>query len=95
MCEHYACFTHPIKLVFNSLPFIFNIEVFDVMLNRQHSVVEHLDIFAKVGRAVAHEEIIPFRVEDGQLFVNGETSAFDGTLVIEFVKVGKMVAVCI
>ena len=57
------------------------------MFNSQHTVVENLDIFAKVGRAVAHDEIIPFTVEDGQLIVNNERSDFDGTLVIEFVKV--------
>ena len=59
------------------------------MLNRQHTILENLDIFAKVGRAIAHEEIIPFKVEDGQLIVNDESSNFDGTLVIEFVKVSS------
>ena len=62
-------------------------QVFDVMFNSQHTVVENLDIFAKAGRAVAHDEIVPFTVEDGQLIVNNERSDFDGTLVIEFVKV--------
>lgn len=62
-------------------------KVFDVVLNGQHTVLDHLDIFSKVGRAVAHEEVIPFKVEDGQLSVNGETSSFDGSLAIDFVKV--------
>lgn len=66
------------------------LQVFDVVLNSQHTVVDHLDIFAKVGRAVAHDEIIPFKVEDGQLMLNNEVSSFDGTLVVEFVKVGSV-----
>ena len=62
-------------------------QIFDVVLNSQHTVVSNLDIFSKVGRAVAYDEIIPFSVNDGQFTVSGDTSDFDSTLVIEFVKV--------
>lgn len=79
--------------LFISLSLSLSPQVFDVMFNSQHTVVENLDIFAKVGRAVAHDEIIPFTVEDGQLIVNNERSDFDGTLVIEFVKVCQILAI--
>ena len=52
--------------------------------------MQHLDIFSKVGRGVAHDEIIPFSIRDGQLVINDETSDFDGTLVVEFAKVQKL-----
>ena len=49
-------------------------------------IVENLDIFGKVGRAVAHDEIIPFRVKNKKLIVNGrkddiEESSVSLTLV--------------
>lgn len=61
-------------------------KVFDVMLNHQHPVVHDLDIFAKVGKAVAHDEVVSFSVENGQLTVGEDSSDFDGTLNIEFSK---------
>jgi len=61
--------------------------VFDIVLNRQHVVVPRLDIFAKVGKAAAHDEVIPFSIGNGQLRVTGESSDFDGTLSVEFAKV--------
>ncbi len=62
-------------------------QVFDVVLNGQHTVVEGLDIFAKVGRGVALDEVVLFHIKSGQLRVNGESSPFNGKLSIEFVKV--------
>ena len=50
-------------------------------------MVPNLDIFAKVGKAAAHDELIPFTVENGQLLVGEDASDFDGTLNIEFSKV--------
>ena len=64
-----------------------SLQVFDVVLNRQHLVVPNLDIFAKVGGAAAHDEIVTFSVEKGQLLVGGETSDFGGVLSVEFAKV--------
>ena len=62
-------------------------QVFDVVLNHQHTVLPNLDIFARVGKAAAHDELVPFSVEKGQLMVGEESSDFDGTLNIEFAKV--------
>ncbi|RUS80689.1 hypothetical protein EGW08_011555 [Elysia chlorotica] len=64
-----------------------NQKVFDVVLNGEHTIVSELDIFAKVGRGVAHDEIVPFTIRNGKLKVNGETSQIDGNEVaIEFIK---------
>lgn len=40
-------------------------KVFDVVLNGDHTIITDLDIFEKVGRAVAHDEYVPFTVEKG------------------------------
>lgn len=57
-------------------------------LNGEHVVIHELDIFGKVGRGVAHDELIPFSVRNGKLKYNGETSdIMDGTIPVEFVKV--------
>ena len=58
-----------------------------MVLNHHHTVVPNLDIFAKVGKAAAHDELIPFTIENGQLLVGEDSSDFDGTLNIEFSKV--------
>ena len=61
--------------------------MFDVQLNNEHVVVRNLDIFSKVGKAMAHDEYIPFTISDGMLEVHGEKSPFHGKLSIEFLKV--------
>ena len=61
-------------------------KVFDVAVN-QHSVIKGLDIYDKVGRGVAHDEYIPFKISDNQLHVDGETLPFGGQLYVELVKV--------
>lgn len=63
-------------------------KVFDVRLNDQHAVVSDLDIFDRVGRGVAHDEYIPFTIEEGILTVNEKSSPLsrDGKLSINFVK---------
>lgn len=59
-----------------------------MMLNGAHTISHELDIFAKVGRGVAHDEIVPFQIRNGKLKVNGETSEISGNKVaVEFVKV--------
>lgn len=61
--------------------------MFDVTLNGVHTVVSYLDIFDKVGRAVAHDEYIPFKVKKGKILVNNEESDVHGKKVrVEFIK---------
>ena len=57
------------------------------MLLNGHIGIADLDIFARVGKAAAHDEVVPFWIQDGKLSVGGETSDFDGTLNLEFAKV--------
>lgn len=52
-----------------------------------HTVVSDLDIFAKVGKGVAHDERIPFTVKGNKLIVNEEESEHDGKIRVEFIKV--------
>jgi hypothetical protein len=61
--------------------------VFDVTLNGVHTIVSYLDIFEKVGKAVAHDEYIPFRVTKGKILVNDEESELVGKKIrVEFIK---------
>lgn len=50
-------------------------------------MVQDLDIFAVAGLGIAHDELVPFSVRKGALRVGQETSSFDGTLKIEFLRV--------
>ena len=62
-------------------------QVFDVTLNGVHTIVSYLDIFEKVGKAVAHDEYIPFRVTKGKILVNDEESELVGKKIrVEFIK---------
>ncbi len=63
------------------------VQVFDVVLNKAHAIVSDLDIFSKVGKAAAHDEVTRFTIENGKLMVQDETSNFRGTLSVEFAKV--------
>ena len=58
-----------------------------MVLNKKHTVIPNLDIFEKVGKAAAHDEVTRFKIQDGQLIVAGESSSFRGTLTVEFSKV--------
>nr|AUX81344.1 malectin [Brachionus plicatilis] len=62
-----------------------NLKVFDVALN-DAIVVKDLDIFANVGRGVAHDEIIPFQVRKNKLIVEGKSYPFTGEIKVEFIK---------
>lgn len=55
----------------------------------QHTVIKGLDIYERVGRGVGHDEYIPFRVNNNQLLINGETLPFGGSVYVEFLKVGN------
>ncbi|KAJ8937210.1 hypothetical protein NQ318_006631 [Aromia moschata] len=63
-----------------------NQKVFDVLLNG-NTIIRNLDIFEKVGRGVAHDEYIPFRISKGRVFVKGEESELSGGRIrIDFIK---------
>ena len=58
-----------------------------MVLNGEHTVGSDLDIFDRVGRGVAHEEIIPFSVKSGKLFFSDEESEIRNAKVkVEFIK---------
>ncbi|CAG0918247.1 unnamed protein product [Notodromas monacha] len=64
-----------------------NQKLFDVVLNREHVIVSDLDIYSKVGRGVAHDEIIPFKIRDNLLMVNDEVSMVsNGRIRVDFIK---------
>ena len=47
-------------------------------------------IINKVGKAVAHDEYVPFRVTKGKILVNDEESEMVGKKIkVEFIKVRK------
>lgn len=56
-------------------------------------MLKDFDIFAKVGKAAALDEVVPFTVQGSHLTVGGETSDFDGNLRVEFLKVRECVQV--
>lgn len=66
----------------------FFLQVFDVVLNGDHTVVTDLDIFEKVGKGVAYNEYIPFAIQKGKLMYNNEESdILGGKIRVEFIKV--------
>lgn len=66
--------------------FLHFLQVFDVAVN-QHTVIKGLDIYERVGRGVGHDEYIPFRVNNNQVLIDGETVPFGGSIYVEFLKV--------
>ncbi|CAF0734047.1 unnamed protein product [Rotaria sordida] len=63
-----------------------NMKVFQVLLNNEHSVIDELDIFAKAGRATAHDEYIPFQIKNGRLVVKSRSSSYSGKIKVTFEK---------
>lgn len=64
-----------------------NQKVFDVVLNGEHTVVSDLDIFAQVGKGVAHDEYVYFTISRGRLYYKEEESEIRGDRIrIEFIK---------
>ncbi|KAJ8680103.1 hypothetical protein QAD02_015890 [Eretmocerus hayati] len=64
-----------------------NMKVFDVVLNGDHKVVTELDIYDRVGRGMAHDEMVPFSVQGGKLIYNEEESdILGGKIRVEFIK---------
>lgn len=65
--------------------------MFNVRLN-EIDIVENLDIFGKVGRAVAHDEIIPFKVKNKKVIVNSKKSDIEeGSVSLTLVKVSNII----
>jgi len=61
-------------------------KVFDVRINDQHMVASDLDIFSEVGYSVAHDLLVPFKIEQGKLNVEGQVSTIGNQLKLELVK---------
>ncbi|XP_065575493.1 malectin-like isoform X2 [Artemia franciscana] len=61
-------------------------KVFGVLLNNRHRVISDLDIYEKVGKAVAHDEYIPFSVQNGKMNFNGESSTVYDSFRLDFLK---------
>lgn len=65
-------------------------KVFDIALGRK-TLIKDLDIFGKVGKAVAHDEIIDFELRDDKIYVNkvefpGAYDSKSKSLKIRFLK---------
>lgn len=59
-----------------------------MVLNGDHTVVPDLDIYDRVGNGNAHDEYIPFTVNNGRLYYNEEESDIRGGKIrVEFIKV--------
>jgi len=64
-----------------------NMKVFQILLNDEHSVLDEIDIFSKVGRSTAHDEYIPFQIKNGRLVVKSRSSSYSGVLKVTFQKI--------
>lgn len=74
---------------------MFKKQVFDIVLNGEHTIVSGLDIFEKVGRGIAHDEYIPFKIQGQKLMYNDEESDIvDKRVKIDFIKVKITFNVC-
>lgn len=62
-----------------------NLKVFDIALN-DDIVIKDLDIFDKVGRGVAHDELVPFQIRQNKIIMNGKSSVFSSEVKVEFIK---------
>ena len=58
-------------------------------------MIKGLDIYERVGRGVGHDEYIPFRVNNNQILIDGETVPFGGSIYIEFLKVSWLTIECV
>lgn len=68
-------------------------QVFDVLLNGDHLIVDGLDIFERAGgRAAAYDVHVPFRITGNKLVLThtGEESEYSGSLRLDFVKVRSL-----
>lgn len=68
-------------------------KVFDVALGKE-IILKDLDIFARVGKAMAHDEYIVFEIQNGKVIINKReiSGAYDESskiLKLKFVKGAK------
>lgn len=52
----------------------------------QVTVIKDLDIFEKVGRGVAHDEVVAFQVRQNKLIINGKSLPFSNEIRVDFIK---------
>lgn len=68
-------------------------KVFNVVLNSAHRIVDNLDIFQEVGKAVAHDEVIQFSISNNMLYFGSDASRIDNdvpnSVRVDFVKTKK------
>ena len=64
------------------------LKVFDVALN-DVVVIKELDIFAKVGRGVAHDEVVGFKVRSNKIIIEGKSQPFTNDVRVDFVKTDR------
>ena len=62
-----------------------NKRVFDIAINDE-TVIKNLDIYDKVGHAVAYDEVVPFQISNGKLIINGMSKEFNNEIRIDFLK---------
>ena len=68
--------------------FLFCVQVFDVVINGDVTVAADLDIYDKVGRGSAHDEVIQFQAKGTKLlFQDAESELTRGKMRVEFIKV--------
>lgn len=65
-----------------------NQKVFDISLN-DIIVIKDLDIFERVGRGVAHDELVAFQIRNNKIIINGKSQAFNNEIRVEFVKTDR------
>ena len=62
-----------------------------MVLNGDHTVVQDLDIYQRVGRGVAHDEVVPISIQSGRLSYRGDESDIQGGKIrVEFIKVSSV-----
>jgi len=64
------------------------LKVFDVALN-DVVVVSELDIFDKVGRGVAHDEVVAFQIRQKKIIIEGKSYPFSNEIQVEFIKTSR------
>jgi hypothetical protein len=57
-------------------------------------VIKDLDIFEKVGRGVAHDEIVPFQIRQNKILINGKSLPYNNEIRVEFIKVSFCCCCC-